>query len=102
MLEESVFFRVMSKRKTPEGKGRRGKRKQAEQPGHPKQERPEFPPEMLDQVWEFQLSQCPVCGDALLPSDQAPKTVQQVEIIETLGEEFDGVLGCDLSIRSHL
>ena len=70
------------KPKTPKGKGRRGKRKQGGQPGHPKHERPEFPPEMLDQVWEYQLSQCPVCGDALLPSDDAPKTVQQVEIIE--------------------
>jgi len=56
------------KQKTPKGKGRRGKRKQGGQAGHPKHERPEFPPEMLDQVWEYQLSQSPVCGDALLPS----------------------------------
>jgi len=69
------------KPKKPKGKGRRGKRKQGGQPGHPKHERPEFPPEMLDQVWQYQLSQCPVCGDALLPSDEAPKIVQQVEVI---------------------
>jgi len=69
------------KPKNPQCKGRRGKRKQGGQPGHPKHERPEFPPEMLDRAWEYHLSQCPVCGDVLLPSDEAPRTVQQIEIV---------------------
>ena len=69
------------KPKKPKGKGRHGKRKQGGQPGHPKHERPEFPPEMLDRAWEYHLSQCPVCGDVLLPSDEAPRTVQQIEIV---------------------
>ena len=69
------------KPKKPQGKGRRGKRKQGAQPGHPKHERPEFPPEMLDAAWGYHLSQCPVCGDVLLPSDAAPRTVQQIEIV---------------------
>ncbi len=64
------------------GKGRRGKRKQGGQPGHAKHERPAFPPGMLDGAWEYHLSACPVCGDALLPSDEAPKTIQQIEIIQ--------------------
>ncbi|MFV1963328.1 MAG: IS66 family transposase, partial [Acidimicrobiia bacterium] len=64
------------------GKGRRGKRKPGGQPGHPKHKRPEFPPELLDGIWEYQLSECPVCGDALLPSDEAPRVVQQIEIIQ--------------------
>ena len=67
--------------KKPKGKGRRGKRKQGGQPGHPKHERPEFPPEMLNAAWEYDLSQCPICGDVLLPSDEAPRTVQQIEIV---------------------
>ena len=61
------------KPKKPKGKGRRGKRKQGGQPGHPKHERPEFPTEMLDTTWEYHLSECPVCGDVLLPSGEAPK-----------------------------
>ena len=69
------------KPKKPKCKGRRGKRKQGGQPGHPKHERPEFPPEMLDRAWEYHLSQCPVCGDVLLPSDEAARTVQQIEIV---------------------
>jgi hypothetical protein len=68
------------KPKKPKGKGRRGRRKQGAQPGHPKHERPEFPPEMLDDAWEYHLSQCPVCGDLLVPSG-APHTIQQVEIV---------------------
>ena len=72
---------VKPNKKTGKGKGRRGKRKQGGQPGHPKHERPEFPPEMLDGAWEYHLSACPICGDTLLPSDEAPKTIQQIEII---------------------
>ncbi len=68
-------------KKTAKGKRRRGKRKQGGQPGHAKHERPQFPPEMLDNTWEYHLSECPVCGDALLPADEAPRTIQQVEIV---------------------
>lgn len=63
-------------------KGRRGKRKPGGQPGHAKHERSAFPPEMLDNAWEYGLSECPTCGDALLPCDKTPRTIQQVEIIE--------------------
>ena len=73
---------VNPEKKTAKGKRRRGKRKQGGQPGHPKHERPEFPPEMLDNAWEYHLSDCPICGGTLLPSDEAPKTIQQIEIIQ--------------------
>jgi transposase len=69
------------KPKKPKGKGRRGKRKQGGQPGHPKHERPEFPTEMLDTTWEYHLSECPVCGDVLLPSGEVPRKIQQIEIV---------------------
>jgi len=72
---------VNPNKKTGKGKGRRGKRKQGGQQGHPKHARPEFPPEMLDAAWEYHLSECPVCGGTLLPSNEAPRTVQQIEII---------------------
>ena len=73
---------VKPNKKVAKGKGRRGKRKQGGQPGHSKHERPEFPPEMLDDAWEYHLSACPECGDTLLPSEEAPKTIQQIEIIQ--------------------
>ena len=37
---------------------------------------------MLDNAWEYHLCDCPVCGGTLLPSDEAPKTIQQIEIIQ--------------------
>jgi len=72
---------VKPKRPDAKGKGRRGKRKQGGQPGHAKHERAKFPPEMLDNTWEYHLSECPVCGEALLPADEAPRAIQQVEIV---------------------
>ena len=63
-------------KKKAKGNRRRGKRKQGGQPGHPKYERPEFPPEMLDHAWEYHLCDCPVCGGTLLPSDEAPTTMR--------------------------
>jgi len=36
---------------------------------------------MLDAAWEDHLSECPVCGDTLFPSDAVPRTVEQIEII---------------------
>ena len=52
------------------------------QPGHPKHERPAFSAEQLDAVHEYTLSSCPCCGGGLDAADRAPKTIQQVEIME--------------------
>jgi transposase len=52
------------------------------QPGHPKHERPAFSAEQLGAVHEYTLSSCPCCGGGLDAADLAPKTIQQVEIIE--------------------
>jgi transposase len=52
------------------------------QPGHPKHERPAFSPEQLHAVHEYTLSACPRCGGGLDAADHAPKTIQQVEILE--------------------
>lgn len=70
------------KPKKPKAKGRRGKRRPGGQPGHAKHARAAFPPEMLDDAWEYTVGECPNCGDALTPCDQTPRTVQQIEIIE--------------------
>jgi len=71
--------------KKPKGKGgrkRRGKRKPGGQKGHPKQERPPFTPDEIDDAWEYRLCECPECGGKLEESDKAPKVVQQIEIVE--------------------
>lgn len=59
----------------------KGKRKRGAQLGHPKHERPAFPPEAVDDVWEYQLPACPDCGGTVTPSGAAPRVLQQVEIV---------------------
>ena len=49
-------------------------------PGHPKHERPEFPPEQIDQTQDYTLTQCPDCGGKLQNAAAAPRLIQQVEI----------------------
>lgn len=65
------------KKATEDGK----KRKQGGQPGHPRHERPPFAPEEVDRAWEYSLDQCPDCGGGLQPGEEAPRVIQQVEIL---------------------
>ena len=51
------------------------------QPGHPKHERPAFSPEQIDATHEYTLEACPDCGGVLTPGEQAPRVIQQVEIV---------------------
>lgn len=60
-----------------------GKRKQGGQPGHPKHERKPFPPEAVTETHEYALENCPTCGGPVVPGSEAPRVIQQVEIIET-------------------
>jgi len=70
------------KPKKPPAKGGK-KRKRGGQPGHKRHERPEFPPEMIDELFCYTLDACPDCGGSLLFSRQAePKVVQQAELID--------------------
>ena len=71
--------------KKSKGKGRgkqKGNRKPGGQKGHPKHERPPFLPNELDGAWDYTLNACPDCGGKLDASDKAPKTIQQVEIVQ--------------------
>jgi transposase len=65
----------------PEGGSRKRKRKRGGQPGHPRHERPPFAPEDIDEAWEYSLSACPDCGGKLMPGDEPPRVLQQVEIV---------------------
>lgn len=64
----------------PQGKNQQ--RRRGGQPGHAKHERPEFPPEQIDQTQDYTLTQCPDCGGKLQNADAAPRRIQQVEIID--------------------
>lgn len=65
----------------PEGENaRRGKRKQGGQPGHPKSDRPAFPPEQVDEFHEYTLLGCPCCGGSVTLLGDAPRVIQQVEL----------------------
>ena len=63
--------------------GRSGKkRKRGGQPGHPRHERPEFSPGMIDEFFSHTLDRCPDCGGDLLFSRQAEaRVIQQVELV---------------------
>lgn len=59
-----------------------GKRKIGGQPGHPKQERAPFAPEDVNEVHTYTLEACPDCHyDGLIVLPDAPRTVQQVEVV---------------------
>lgn len=66
------------------GQGKRGRPRKAKrggQPGHPRHERPPFSPEEVDATWEYSLDECPDCGGHLKDANEAPRVIQQVEII---------------------
>jgi transposase len=58
------------------------KRKRGGQPGHPRQLRPPYDSDDVDDVVLYQLTSCPTCGGPVQASDAAPRIVQQVELPE--------------------
>jgi transposase len=68
--------------KPPHVQRGRKKRKRGAQPGHPKHERPAFPPEQIDKTRDYRLDGCPDCGGELEVLVQPASVVQQVEIVE--------------------
>ena len=56
------------------------KRRIGGQPGHPRHERPAFPPEQIDAIRTYRLDRCPDCGGRLKPLAD-PRVIQQVEIV---------------------
>lgn len=60
-----------------------GKRKIGGQPGHKKNERMPFATEEIDCFYDYTLDVCPSCHGELSPANEAPRIVQQIEIVET-------------------
>lgn len=63
-------------------KRRKKKKKKGGQPGHPRHERPPFDVSQVDRVWDYFLEACPDCGTTLKGSNEPPRIVQQVELVE--------------------
>jgi transposase len=57
------------------------KRRIGGQPGHPRRDRPPFPPDQIDQTRLYALKHCPDCGGALGGTSQPPRILQQVELV---------------------
>jgi transposase len=68
--------------KPPRPQGSPSNGKIGGQPGHPKHERPPFPPEQVDKIVEHRHRQCPHCGGAVRPLRLPPRVVQQVELVK--------------------
>ena len=65
--------------KPPPPSGRK-RRRIGGQPGHPRHERPAFPPEQIDAIRTYRLDRCPDCGGRLKTLAD-PRVLQQVEIV---------------------
>jgi len=67
----------------PPAKPRRGKKRRiGGQPGHPRHQRPPFPPEQVDRTQLHALKRCPDCGGPLRPASEPPRVLEQVELVE--------------------
>jgi transposase len=51
------------------------------QPGHPRHERPAFPPDQVDRIRTYTLQRCPDCGGRLKRLPDKERVLQQVEIV---------------------
>lgn len=69
-------------RKTSQAPSVFGAREPGGQLGHPKHKRAAFSPEELTGTVNDTLSSCPTCGGLVFPAEQAPKVLQQVDIVE--------------------
>ena len=52
------------------------------QPGHPRHEREDLPPERVDRFESHVLERCPDCGGPVRPTDQVAARLQQMELVE--------------------
>lgn len=68
--------------KPPRPAGQKSNGKIGGQPGHPRHERPAFPPEQVDKIVEHRRRSCPHCGGAVRPLKRPPRVLQQVELVK--------------------
>lgn len=67
--------------KPPRPPGSQGGGKIGGQPGHPRQEREDLPPEQVDQFQSYHLEQCPDCGGQVRRTKKIAQVLQQLELV---------------------
>ena len=66
----------------PKTRGSARRRNIGGQPGHPRHQRPSFPPDQVDERKTYGLKECPDCGSRdLEPLPEPAQVVQQVELL---------------------
>lgn len=68
--------------KPPRPPQSKGSGKIGGQPGHPRHEREDLPPEQVDEFRSYGLEHCPDCGHQMRPTSQIAQTLQQLELVE--------------------
>jgi hypothetical protein len=58
-----------------------GKRFPGGQTGHPPHFRDAFPPDQVSDTLVYRLETCPECGGALHETGEAPRIIQQIELV---------------------
>lgn len=58
-----------------------GQRSPGGQPGHPPHFRDPFPPDQVSETFVYRLETCPACGGPLHQTGDAPRILQQIELL---------------------
>ncbi len=58
-----------------------GQRSPGGQPGHPPHFRAPFPPDQVSHTFVYRLETCPECGGVLHETGDAPRIIQQIELV---------------------
>jgi transposase len=67
--------------KPPRPPARQGSGQIGGQPGHPKHEREDLPPEQVDQFRAYHLKRCPDCGHKVRRTKKIGRVLQQLELV---------------------
>jgi len=68
--------------KPPRPSASKGSGKIGGQPGHPRHEREDLPPEQVDHIQSYHLEHCPDCGGQVRRTGKIVQTLQQMELVE--------------------
>ena len=69
--------------KPPKPPAPKGGGKIGAQPGHPKHEREDLPPEQVDHFRSYHLKRCPDCGHKVRRTKKIAQVLQQLELVES-------------------
>ena len=80
------------------------KRKRGAQPGHARHQRAAFQENEIDRFWDYTFDTCPDCGHDVIPSDQPPRVMQQIDVVATptvVSEHRSQAFWCEHCQKTH-